>query len=223
MKILFLLPEIHQLATGGNVYNRKLLQFLSDFAEIKTAVVHSDSLEINNREYLPDFIFVDSLLLQHQVVNSLKNKYPATKFILLAHYLKLLDPKNNLPDSPEIECLPLMDKIITSSNYSKEKLVAAGISARNITVAYPGVEPDFFMSDRSIVDKETVNLLTISSLFPGKGLLELIDVLKRLLDYKWQWTLIGEDQLDLQFRKQFFDKLWLELGFNARIREPFRQ
>jgi glycosyltransferase involved in cell wall biosynthesis len=215
MKFLFFLPEIAHLATGGNVYNRLLSENIPNPHKVQYEYIQRDSSVDHSFECIRNVkaeenpvLLIDSLLMKNAAFLHSLQGIPATyRKILIVHHLEILDPKHNQSKQAEIEMhfLSLFDGFIVTSCYSFNVLKQAGIARRKILLIPPGTNP-VNMPQRSEITGP-LKLLTVSSIFPGKGLLELIDILTTVLDLDWQWQLVGEDRLDEIFTTRFVQKL----------------
>ncbi|MCU1348394.1 MAG: glycoside hydrolase, partial [Acidobacteria bacterium] len=115
--------------------------------------------------------------------------------ILIAHYLHLLDParRDSRVAARERKLLPRFAGVVTTSDYSRGVLLSEGI--RNVITVWPGLDARYRLP-RVATPPEPARLLTVASLLPGKGLLELIAVLESLADLEWRWDLAGDATLD---------------------------
>ncbi|MFP4227659.1 MAG: glycosyltransferase family 4 protein [Salinivenus sp.] len=202
MHVTFLVPRIHDRPTGGNVYNRHVAKGLRAHATVEiipwppgadlpTAPLPSDPV-----------VLIDSLLASRpDDLDALRTAHPAAAFVLVGHYLHCIDP--TVPDAPaaapERALLSWVDGVVVTSPFARRALVDEGLAARRIAVAPPGLAPTYRrpVAERSL--NAPPHLLTVASLLPGKGLPRLLDVLARLADQPWTWTLVGDDTLDPDF------------------------
>ncbi len=209
-KIRFFLPEIHHWQTGGNLYNQQVISYLTRFLPVEAIVISPEGDFPGEWEERSDQIAViDTLLLNNsrfvQFLGKIKERVP---LILLVHYLNLLDPEN--PSSQverELRLLSLFSGFIVTSRYSAECLKERGIAPEKIGVALPGLDPVFRRLLPGVDRPDGVHLLTVSNILPGKGLLELIDILERLLRFSWQWELVGDHRLNPTFYRKFRRRL----------------
>ncbi|UCF63570.1 MAG: glycosyltransferase family 4 protein [bacterium] len=206
MKFQFFLPDILDFPTGGNIFNQHFMQQLARSHEVDQIIV-SPKKKVN----IPDTVeletdtcwLIDSLLTGHQeLIKSIADINISYGKWLLVHYLNMLDPAHaSGPDTDEErKNLAHFDGYIVTSRYSKNQLMNNGIPARNIVVIQPGINERFLVRRKPRI---VVQLLTVSSIFPGKGLLEFLKVLENLSDLPWQWILIGADELDPEFTAEF--------------------
>jgi glycosyltransferase involved in cell wall biosynthesis len=183
-----LLPAIYARPTGGNIYNRRILSLL----HAKRSVFR-EGMTLARGTWL-----IDSLVAREAAPLFGDGIRP----ILVAHYLHLLDParRDSREAARERELLPRFAGVVTTSDYSRDALRAEGV-ANVITIA-PGLDARYrepVAAARELVaaePRDRTHLLTIASLLPGKGLLELIAVLESLADLDWTWDLAGDATLD---------------------------
>lgn len=202
LRVVFVLPSIHDRPTGGNLYNLKLIEALEVEADVRIIIWKDAWLTVPDDEAAQlaasDVAVVDSLLLEK--INALKrgalSRSPA--WFMLIHYLALCDPvhTDEARKEQESKLLEAFDGFITTSHFSKRKLEECGISSRPVTCVYPGLTDIYFDTTEPPPQRNFCHLLTVSSLLPGKGIANLIDVLETLGDVSWKWTLVGDATLD---------------------------
>lgn len=181
MTLRALLPAIHARPTGGNVYNRRILSLLGAKRHVFDA----------GMTLTPGTWLIDSLIARDTAPLFDDGVVP----VLIAHYLHLLDParRDSVDAARERELLPRFTGIVTTSDYSRDVLRSEGI--RNAITIWPGLDARY-RAARPARSHEPPRLLTVASLLPGKGLLELIAVLESLADLDWRWDLAGDATLD---------------------------
>ena len=206
MKFHFFLPDILNLPTGGNIFNHHLMRELSRNHKVNTTVI--SSMNGADQEEKEDFeedayCMVDSLLIRNTTFKQKIGNVKKTKSKwLIAHYLNILDPQNSSDHDREYEkeFLKIFDGFIVTSQYSEKKLIEYGFDAAKIIVIQPGILIRY-PSQRK--QRLIVQILTVSSIFPGKGLQEFLPILENLSDLPWQWILVGEDRLHPEFTREF--------------------
>jgi len=211
MHIQFFIPSIYQLPTGGNIFNRKIIDFLSDVHAV-TVTVYRQSSDLKTGRVQADvshkthIVFVDSLLLREPSVRKfMKRKASGVRFVLLVHYLHLIDPEqeNSPAAQQELELLSTFDGFVTTSGFSAEKLIRQGVRFSKVCVAQPGLDLIYRTEIRKNEPAPIPLLLTVSSILPGKGLPEFISILEKQADLDWQWQIVGEAGLDREFYRKF--------------------
>lgn len=179
MTLRFVLPAIHRRPTGGNIYNRHI------------------SAELRKLPgFTRDIALVDSLMLDH---------VPAGTSVLIAHYLNVVDParRNSRAAARERKLLPRFAGIVTTSDYSRKALRDEGVT--NVETVWPGLH-DRFRAPPSGRRNGRV-ILTVASLLPNKGLLELIEILESLADLDWRWVLAGDPTLDRTYSQRVLSRI----------------
>ena len=88
----------------------------------------------------------------------------------------------------------LVDQTCTVCNWTREKLIKAGVSATNIAVIYNGVNTDYFRPTTEKIEKrQHFNITVVARLVERKGHAVLLRAVKRLFDYS------GPKNLQLHF------------------------
>lgn len=211
MHISFLVPPIHDRPTGGNIYNRRIVTKLQQHANAEAVSWAPDGPS----DVLPDLrkdaiLVVDSLLTRHPAaLRTFRDAYPNVLTILLAHYLHAIDPRETAAPAAETEraVLPLFDGAITTSRYAKQALHAEGMSPNDVAVVPPGLDDPYRAPVAAPSRASVPTLLTVSSLLPGKGLLQFVDCLEALDHLEWRWILVGDDTLEPSFANTVRDRL----------------
>jgi glycosyltransferase involved in cell wall biosynthesis len=227
MQLIFFFPEIYRFSTGGNVFNWHLQQQLKKDFLVKTIIVNQKFQGENSlyKDRENSFWLVDSLLLQNDFWLEFLCKTPAPNKFLLLHYLRLLDPTKHSAEviQKEKSLLSIFNGFIATSFYSQQILIRAGINLQQIVVIRPGVERRNWPAIRPGI-KQIPRILTVSSIFPGKGLLELIGMMEKLHDLKWSWDIIGENRLVPSFTSLFRKELRSSaIAERVKVHSPLKQ
>jgi glycosyltransferase involved in cell wall biosynthesis len=135
----------------------------------------------------------------------------------MVHYLALLDPAAHPAAAIEREAalLPRFDGFVTTSRFARRGLLDHGVAPETVVVVPPGLPARFRAPYRPRPSGTPTGrpgddgplLLTVSSVLPGKGLFELVEVLEALADRPWRWEGIGDDTLDPAFARRFAERL----------------
>lgn len=198
MTLSFLLPAIHERPTGGNIYNRRIIAEISDWASI-TAHAWSPSGD-SGPPLSPSpetVVVVDSLLLGDPTsLRALRRTHNDGPLVLMSHYLHCIDPNehDNSRANAERALLSLFDAIVTTSHSAKRALVEEGVPASDVAVIPPGLDTTY-RSPLSASPNGSPVLLTVANVVPGKGLPALARQLDALADLDWRWHLVGDDTL----------------------------
>lgn len=212
MSLTWLVPDIESVPTGGNVYNRRILEALPE--EVLAPVT---TWPVGDEEGTPVIpvadagspVVVDSLCLQQEsALRDLRRANPSARLILLAHYLHCVDPRETGGETAEAErdVLPLFDGAVTPSRYVADALAREGLSADPVP---PGLDAAY--REPVVAPPATggtaPRLLTVANVLPGKGLDVLVDALERLRDLDWVWRLVGSGELDVGCAEAFRQRL----------------
>ena len=209
MKLQFVLPSISELPTGGNVYNRRVIEELSQFTKVivdRVPVGEWDE-RLSEKKQI-DAVIVDSLLVAQSPL--VRPQREAVPWIALVHYLALCDPSAYEVERRRIERerLSAFDGFITTSHYTRHCLLKAGVDQGRVHVAYPGMDQAYFdWEDPPIQSADTCRIVTVANLLPGKGLLEFVDLLEKIPDLPWTWEIIGDGRLDEAYTSAFLNRL----------------
>ena len=199
-KVSALMPAIHHRQTGGSVFNRRILESLGQSVSVSLHVDGGSPADPEAGVWI-----VDSLCLDAGA--ALLGRRPDARGILIAHYLKVLDSRHWASDAAqtELDALRAYSAAIATSEYSAEALRRRGYTGR-VEVIPPGLDAAY-RSAPAERPAEGCRILTVASLLPDKGLMDLISVLESLEDWNWSWELIGDDALDLGFTSDFQERL----------------
>jgi len=203
MHVTFLVPDIHDRPTGGNLYNRRVAGKLEQWVSVDVVPWSKEDRPPVPEASEDHHVIVDSLLADRlDGLDALRSGLAeGATVVLLVHYLHLVDPTARETDAAKVEraALSRVDGAITTSPYVRRALEEEGIRKSRLGVVPPGLDPRYRapVPDRS--PRATPHLLTVSSLSPRKGLPRLLDVFNQLADRDWTWTLVGDDTLDPPF------------------------
>ena len=201
MSISFLVPDIHDRPTGGNIYNRRIVTELHDTVPIE---VHSWAPNVDASPPAAAAtdgpLVIDSLLVRHDdALLPLRRAHPGP-LVLLAHYLHCIDPRKQDTAAARTEraLLPVFDGVLTPSRYAQRALIGEGLPPDRVSTVPPGLD-DAYRAPVTAPPDGVPTLLTVANLLPGKGLDSFVDRLGALRDRDWRWVLVGDDTLDPAF------------------------
>ena len=216
--MIFVVPDIANTPTGGNIYNRRVL----DHWPTGTPTVVTWPVDISPSDptlgvHPGATVVVDSLCLKHiDAIRVLRKSRPEAHIAVLAHYLACVDPRKQDGETAQAErdLLPLFDGAITTSVFVKDQLVREGMPESNVTVAAPGLDTRFRQpgteaggSQKPASAEAAPQLLTVANVLPGKGLDVMLRALEQLTDDAWAWRLIGGTDLDPTYGAHFREQL----------------
>ncbi|MDZ4700912.1 MAG: glycosyltransferase family 4 protein [Rhodothermales bacterium] len=194
MIIIFLLPPIQDLPTGGNRYNAEVIRRLTPARCQPEVWTDGNAPAPWPAEAV---VLVDSLLaLNPTPLAAIRARAGARRIALLAHYLPHCDPSatgyNALPSG--------IDRYVVPSRFMREGLIRNGVDPGCIAVAYPGTDPAP-PAPRRPADS-SLRLLTVASHLPVKGLIEAVEALAMLSNRDWQWDIVGDNSLDAAYSRR---------------------
>lgn len=152
-----------------------------------------------------DAVIVDSLLANVERPEGFDGLW-----CLLVHYLNICDPSASEVEKRRLEreWLGRYDVCITTSHYTRNCLIKAGVAPERVHVVYPGLEEIYRSFQKpSPQSVDTCRLLTVASLLPGKGLVESLEILETLAPLSWTWDIVGEGSLNPAFTDFFIERL----------------
>ena len=211
MTVCFLVPDIHALQTGGNVYNRRMAEELRSDTAVQVVPwtpeeTPAPALDLSGA----DVVVVDSLLAQHpDALRAVHTEHPAASFVLLVHYLRCVDPNREDDDGigDERATLKIVEGAVTTSRFTRRALVDEGLPPEQVKVARPGLGEQYRGTRPMRLGDGPPRLLTVANLLPEKGLRSFVDVLRGLRDLSWTWTLVGDASLDPEYAAGVFRRL----------------
>jgi len=210
-RTIFLVPDIHDLQTGGNVYNRQMIEGLPPASEVRVcAWTPSETSAAALGLSEGDVIVVDSLLAERRgALRALRTEYPAATLVVLVHYLDCVDPYTEDPDvaAEGRAMLSVADAAIATSQYVRRALIDKGLAAEQVMVVRPGLHARYRGALPLRLGRRPPRLLTVANLLPTKGLRPFVDVLARLRDLPWTWHLVGDLSLDPEYAANVYRRL----------------
>lgn len=223
--INFFVPSIHHLPTGGNIFNREVINYLSGKARIDVEVKLVDSGEADiaitgTRPGVNSVAVVDSLVARYAhgaVIFSAREIF--SRIVIVVHYLHLLDPAHRGSDEIQLErkILEAGDGFVTTSRFSRAALISHGVLPGSVTVVRPGLHERFRGLPKVKALGDTIRLLTVSNFLPGKGMIRLVGILDEMRDKKWTWDVVGWDVLDDGYSTRFKNRLKTS-SISSRVR-----
>lgn len=218
--VLFLVPEIHALQTGGNVYNRRMIAGMRSTMSVRVcpwvpAAASAEALGGTRAEV----IVVDSLLTRTpRALRALRAARPAATLVLLAHYLTCVDPQatDAAVAAAERASLAELDAAITPSQYVRQALLDEGFAAEQVRVVQPGLHARYRGACPPRLRQGTARLLTVANVLPTKGLRAFVDVLAGLQDLAWTWQVVGDVSIDADYAASVRQRL-REAGLAHRV------
>lgn len=210
MKIGLVHPPLESFPSGGNVYNEKLLEYAGrcDFPLVslpwRGTSVHCENW---------DLLVWDSLLLDRLA------RLAGERIAVLLHYLPSLEPGLDLRKRQDLQAVERHAVAQADFAIVTGKTVAEAITARwpgkPVFLCEPGVS-DAFLRYRAGHADQTVKLLTVAHLLPGKGHDQLLEILEQLRHLHWHWQLAGDCDLSPETTQRLRDRA-AQAGLTGRI------
>ena len=196
------MPPIHGRLTGGSLYNNRVLAYIEKHATVETYIDSTldDALRWPGGIWLADSLCLDSC-------SRLLRQRGDSAGVLIAHYLKLLDPRHaRSPQAhTELAALRAVNAVITTSEFSRRALLAAGY-AGEVHAIPPGLD-ESYRSPLPLRPSRAARILTVATLLPDKGLTDLLSVLEDLRELEWSWDIVGETALDVDFARELDQRI----------------
>ncbi len=210
MKIGLVHPPLKSFASGGNVYNGKLLEYA---ARCGFPVVSLPWLGRTVPGENWDLLVWDSLLLDSLA------RLGEERIALLLHYLPSLEPALDLRTRQAFQALEC--HAVAQADFA---LVTGQTVAKVLTTRWPGkpvflCEPgvsEVFSRDRARPADQTVTLLTVAHLLPGKGHRQLLEILAQLRHLNWNWQVAGDGDRSPETSRRLRDRA-ARSGLTGRI------
>jgi len=210
-KIGLVHPPLESFASGGNVYNRRLLELAGGSSAVLTSL---PCRENGVPAGAWDLLAWDSLLLGRVA------RIAGERVALLLHYLPSLDPSL---DSSERRALEIVEnRALRRSDFAitTGRSVADAVAARwpdkRTFLCEPGVSEGFSPRYQARPALQPVKLLTVAHLLPAKGHGHLLEILQRLQHRSWHWDLAGDCTLSPVTFRQLRDQAALA-GLSDRM------
>ncbi|MEM8878110.1 MAG: glycosyltransferase family 4 protein [Pseudomonadota bacterium] len=228
----FVFPGDPATATGGFIYDRRIRDCLiTNGADIGTLVLEgpfpSSDKGVTERCIAvmsvtePDTpLVIDGLALGGfgDQIAVLSGNYP---LIGLVHHPLSLETGLTAAEArqfseTERKALAHCCGVIATSETTHDTLVATfGVSANDCVVVPPGLEP-LTLDERDVEVQGAPRLLSVGTLIPRKGHLDLIKALAQLKQFDWQLDVVGDDTLNPQHARRVREMV-ADAGLEARI------
>jgi glycosyltransferase involved in cell wall biosynthesis len=180
-------PPLESFPSGGNVYDRKLLEHAgrNGFPLASLPTWRDDALAGGHWDLLVwDSLFLDRLA-----------RIAGERTALLLHYLPSLEPALAARKQPALQAVE--QRAVSQADFviATGRPVADAVTARwpgkPVFLCEPGVDQAFLLNRRDRTDR-AVWLLTVGNLLPAKGHVQLLDILQRLRHLRWHWQVVGD-------------------------------
>jgi len=213
MTIHFLNPGSIDQISGGYLYNKYLI------SELRKKDIDLQLFEVNSLEYYlelaadkADFIIIDSLLV-FKSIKYLVYLIQKSRTIALVHLAPSFLHSTSEIIAKEKFVFETISSIVTSS-FVKAELIKKYPNIKSIMAIPPAIEVNAVKSKYS---KRIRNLITVSNVLPGKGLMELVLIMAKLSSLDWNLEIYGNTSLNAAYVKTLNDYI-RKLEMQDRIR-----
>ncbi len=185
-KIGLVHPPLESFASGGNVYDEKLLEYAGRCGfPLVSLPLRGDALPCGNWDALVwDSLFLDQVA-----------RIAGERIALLLHYLPSLDPALDLRAKEAVQAVEHHAVAQADFVIATGRTVAAAVTARRpgkpVFLCEPGVG-ELFARKRSARAEQAVQILTVAHVLPAKGHRQLLEILQRLRHLHWHWQVAGD-------------------------------
>jgi glycosyltransferase involved in cell wall biosynthesis len=171
--IVFVIPDLATMISGGNVYNGALVSALrAAGADVRVHALGDVATidDMPGARWLVDSLYLDALPRLCR---------PGRQTLLLAHYLPSLVAEGAVPSRAQLSpveraALEAADGAVVPSRFMAEALAKLGMAEERIVVVPPGIEvPE--VTDQA--EATQLRALVIANVVPGKRVLELLEAL----------------------------------------------
>ncbi len=201
---VFFVPEDLESGTGGNIYDRRVIAGLRErgwslrieaFARTFPQPSIADLAEAQARlARQPDggLVVVDGLGFG-AMPEAAAHEGQRLRLVALVHHP--LADETGLDEARRAElfeseraALACARGVIVTSAFTRDALAAYGVPEERIAVARPGTDPAPLAAGS---DGREVDLLSVGTVTPRKGHLDLVESLVQLTDLPWRLTIVG--------------------------------
>ncbi|MEE9438864.1 MAG: glycosyltransferase [Saprospiraceae bacterium] len=189
MKINFVNRGSIDLVSGGYIYNKNIIKWLSlNGFEVE----YTDNMKNLNWH---DITIIDSLMIRemgNEIINAPK------KPIGLIHMIN----ENKCPD-----LLPIFNNMnfITTGSQSYNCLIKQYNKLENeVAIVSPGINKDW--KKKTTYNSNPISLLVVANYLPGKGYEMLLESLALNKNIKWKLSCYGNNEFDPEYYKSLLQK-----------------
>ena len=198
MKIHLICPDFNCVVTGGNLYNKKLInasqgQLMPVFYERNTILNKIEKISEN------EIVLIDSFILT-------KIGHLVTRpFVILCHLPFFMDGDTDKKDIELEKDLYKEHSIIVTGYRMKNELTRNfDIHSIKIFTILPGIDNPV---KKRYYKNATERLVWIGNLIPRKGFLEMLDYLKQMTHFNWCLDVYGSTDFDIDYTLLVKDKI----------------
>lgn len=221
--VVFLHPSLHGLPSGGNQYNRRMI----DMAERRGLPLQSVIVEQIGPASVKGF--PPSLPVPAELAKGEVSRLRLWDSLLLARYAALPPSIHRSRDALLMHYLPSLNPLLDTNAQSAARdledraacrvrcviatgrLLAGVLRSRypdiELFVCEPGVDQIFasvaWQRRGQDGGEGPVDLLSVANLVPAKGYVELLAMLKEMPQMNWRWHMVGSSDVDPEFAQEF--------------------
>ena len=201
--LYFVLPDMEDIPSGGNLYNAHLIGALRQQRAGVEVLDWPDYLELR-RAGKPGIFWIDTLFLEPYKELSPPH-FEHQREGLIVHHLESLYPPEGYSSEEwythqEAEVLKRFSCFLVTSTYTRDYLQTKGFVSQQIIVAPPalGLAPQ-----QRDIDTRELRALMVSNLVERKGILPFLNALAR----RWQelgpfsLTIVGSDEIEPEYAR----------------------
>ena len=209
-KIGLVHPPLESFPSGGNVYDKKLLEYAGRCGyPLLSLPWRGAALRCGNWDLLVwDSLFLDRLA-----------RIAGERIALLLHYLPSLDPALDLRGREALQAVEHGAVAQADFVIATGRTVADAVTARSpgkpVFLCEPGVG-EAFSRNRPGRAEQAVQILTVAHLLPAKGHRQLLEILQRLRHLHWHWQVAGDCARSAETARHLRE-LAAQAGLSGRI------
>jgi len=176
ISINFVIPDIESFQSGGNIYNKNLMDGL---LKIGYSIRVMDWETFSKKKVLlKSYYFFDTLYLAQLKKYLPKNNEDAT-FYLIVHHLESLYPPENWTSrdfflEKEYAILKLFDGFLTSSQFTADYLVKNQLTTKKIVIP-PAINFQVKQKKQTVI--ANIQAIMVANLVERKGILPFLQTL----------------------------------------------
>ncbi|HVR18663.1 MAG TPA: glycosyltransferase family 4 protein [Polyangiaceae bacterium] len=213
LPLVFVHPQGIDAPSGGNVYDRELTRALAELVPV-TIMPFSEAKGALDGGRAGAFFF-DTLELE--LTRSLGSTTPDQLLGLIVHHLPSLEPHVAFGSTAlerENATLSRFDRLVATSDFTRELLVSRGLSERAILTVPPAL-PNIANAPRAY--RAPLSVLLVANVIPRKGVLDLLEALAANAPPSMRFSLHIAGRLDMD--PDYVARCQRVLASSASLRE----
>ena len=211
MKIHLICPDFKYVVSGGNLYNKKLIN--TSQGQITPVFYERDTIFSKIKKIPEDeIILIDSLILTK--INHLIKR----NFMILCHLPTFKDGNTDTKAiHKEINLYKKHPIIVTGDRMKDELIRTFDINSNKIFTIFPGIDN---LVQKQDYNNATERLVWIGNLTPRKGFLEMLGHLEQVKHFNWHLDVYGSTDFDKDYTLSVKNKM---AHYNLENRITFKQ